>query len=111
MSRSNGDKIVATVDQAPRGFGASLLSHLRVSIVATVVLTVIVCGFYPAIVWGLAQALFHQQANGSLLKKDGTATDKDEEAVGSAYLGQSFSDPSYFPPRPSNAGSGYDPTA
>jgi K+-transporting ATPase ATPase C chain len=111
MSRSNGDQIVSKQDQAPRGFGTSLLSHLRVSIVATIVLTVIVCGFYPAIVWGLAQTLFHQQANGSLLKKDGTPTDKDEEAVGSACLAQGFSDPSYFHPRPSNAGSGYDATA
>jgi K+-transporting ATPase ATPase C chain len=112
MNRSNNDNIVPKTEEAPQSLGGALLAHLRVSIVATVVLTIIVSGFYPAVVWGLAQALFHHQANGSLLKKDGSATDKDEEAVGSAYLGQSFSDPGYFHPRPSNAGSnGYDATA
>jgi len=112
MNRSNQDNIAPPAEEAPSSLGASLLVHLRVSIIATVVLTIIVSGFYPAVVWGLAQALFHHQANGSLLKKDGTATDKDEEAIGSAYLGQNFSDPSYFHPRPSNAGSnGYDATA
>ena len=54
-----------------RGFIAEMLTHLRVSIVATIVLGVIVSGIYPAIVWGLAQALFPHQANGSLIKKDG----------------------------------------
>jgi K+-transporting ATPase ATPase C chain len=66
---------------------------------------------YPAIVWGLARAIFHHQANGSLIKKDGTSTDNDAEAVGSALLGQPFSDAKYFQPRPSAAGGGYDPTA
>jgi K+-transporting ATPase ATPase C chain len=92
-------------------FTLEMLSHLRVSIVATIVLGVIVSGIYPVIVWGLAQALFHHQANGSLIKKDGTPTDNDSEAVGSALLGQPFSDAKYFHPRPSAAGNGYDPTA
>ena len=77
---------------------AAAISRCR--IIATLVLAVIVCGIYPAIVWGLAQALFHDKANGSLVKKDGTPTDKDEEAVGSALLGQPFSDAGYFHPRP-----------
>ena len=94
-----------------RSFVGEMLTHLRVSIVATIVLGVIVSGIYPAIVWGLAQTLFHHQANGSLIKKDGTPTDNDSEAVGSALLGQPFSDVKYFHPRPSAAGNGYDPTA
>ncbi|MGA2443608.1 MAG: potassium-transporting ATPase subunit C [Tepidisphaeraceae bacterium] len=93
------------------GFAGEMFTHLRVSIVATIVLGVIVSGIYPAIVWGLAQALFHHQANGSLIKKDGMPTDNDSEAVGSALLGQPFSDVKYFHPRPSAAGNGYDPTA
>src|SRR4030095_38611 len=88
-----------------------MLTHLRISIIATLVLAVICCGIYPALVWGLSQAMFHHQANGSLIKKDGTPTDNDAEAVGSALLGQQFSDAKYFHPRPSAAGDGYDPTS
>jgi K+-transporting ATPase ATPase C chain len=86
----------------------SLLSHVWASIAATVVLTIICCGVYPLIVWGIAQTVFPNQANGSLVKKDGTYTTKDEEAVGSSLLGQNFSAPQYFHPRPSAAGAGYD---
>lgn len=83
---------------------ASLWTHLRVSIVATLALAVLVCGIYPLVVWGLAQLLFHDKANGSLIK------DKDGQVVGSALIGQNFSDAKYFHPRPSAAGSGYDAT-
>ena len=88
-----------------------LLAHVRVSIVATILLAVIVSGIYPVIVWGLAQLIFPHQANGSLIGKDGKPVTKDADAVGSALLGQSFSDAKYFHPRPSSAGNGYDPTA
>jgi len=82
-----------------------MLTHLRISIVATLVLAVIVCGLYPVVVWGLSQLIFHDKANGSLI------TDKDGKVIGSRLLGQNFSDAKYFHPRPSAAGSGYDPTA
>jgi K+-transporting ATPase KdpC subunit len=85
-----------------------LLQHLRVSIVATIVLAVIVSGVYPLLVFGLAQVIFPNQANGSLIGKDGKPVTKDADAVGSAIIGQSFSDAKYFHPRPSAAG--YDPT-
>ena len=88
-----------------------MLTQLRISIIATLVLAVICCGIYPAIVWGLSQAMFHHKANGSLIAKDGSPTDNDADAVGSALLGQPFSDAKYFHPRPSAAGNGYDPTA
>src|SRR5690349_14930607 len=89
----------------------TLLHHLRVSIIATILLAIVCCGIYPLIVWGLAQAIFPHQANGSLVTRDGKPTNNEADAVGSALLGQSFSDAKYFHPRPSAAGSGYDPTA
>ncbi|CAN5465531.1 K(+)-transporting ATPase subunit C [soil metagenome] len=89
----------------------SLLGHLWASVAATAILTVIVSGIYPVLVWGIAQLAFPNQANGSLVKKDGSYTTKDEEAVGSSLLGQNFSAPQYFHPRPSAAGAGYDATS
>lgn len=88
--------------------GGSFLEHLWASIASTVLLVVICCGIYPLIVWGIAQAAFPAKANGSLVKRDGSYTTKDDEAVGSALLGQNFSAPQYFHPRPSSAGNGYD---
>jgi K+-transporting ATPase ATPase C chain len=110
MNRNNAPSLTQS-ETSSRGFAAEMITHLRISIIATIVLGIVCCGIYPAIVWGLAQAMFHNKANGSLIKKDGTPTDNDSEAVGSALLGQSFSDVKYFHPRPSAAGSGYDPTA
>jgi K+-transporting ATPase ATPase C chain len=102
--------------------GGSFLGHLWASIATTVVLTIICCGLYPLIVWGVAQAAFSNQANGSLVKKDGTPTSDEKQAVGSSLLGQQFALPGYFHPRPSAAnnaagsssysvGAGYDPTS
>jgi K+-transporting ATPase ATPase C chain len=118
MTRNNSDNpnYKITADAPERGFVMEMLTHLRISIIATVVLAVICCGIYPMIVWGLAQTLFHHKANGSLIAKDGTPTDDDKQAVGSSLLGQPFSDEKYFHPRPSAAasptwwGNGYDAT-
>ena len=56
--------------------------------------------------------LFYNKANGSLIDKDGIPSlTKEADAVGSALIGQSFSDGKYFHPRSSAAGNGYDPTA
>ncbi len=89
----------------------SFFGHLRASISSTLLLLVICCGIYPMIIWGIAQTVFPRQANGSLVRKDGTAAPKDEDAVGSSLLGQNFSLPAYFHPRPSAAGAGYDSTS
>jgi len=83
--------------------GGSLLGHIWASIGATLVLGVICCGLYPLAVWGIGQTFFPHQANGSLVKKDGTPTTDDTQAVGSALIGQSFTAPVYFHPRPSAA--------
>lgn len=84
------------------GGGLTILSvSIRVSIVF-----IIICGIlYPLVSTGAAQLLFPHQANGSLLK-DGSG-----EVIGSALIGQSFTDPSYFHGRVSSidhnaAGSG-----
>ena len=79
----------------------NILNELRISVIATVCLAVLLCGIYPAIVWGIAQGLFHSQANGSLVSVKG-------QVIGSSLLAQSFTGAGYFHPRPSAAGDGYD---
>jgi potassium-transporting ATPase KdpC subunit len=77
-------------------------SHIRGAVVSTLLLAVVCCGLYPLIVFGIAQLLFRDQANGSLI------VSADGSVRGSKLLGQAFSDPKYFHPRPSAAGNGYD---
>jgi K+-transporting ATPase ATPase C chain len=57
--------------------------------------TLLTGAVYPALVATLAQLLFSDQANGSLLK------DKEGQPVGSALIGQTFTNPKYFWSRPS----------
>jgi K+-transporting ATPase ATPase C chain len=70
-------------------------------------LTLILTGLlYPVVVTGLAQGLFPNRANGSLL------TDARGNIIGSELIGQGFASPAYFQPRVSAAGDkGYDATA
>lgn len=78
------------------------LSELRSAVMVTLALSVVCCGLYPLVVFGISQALFRDKANGSLIvEKDGTVR-------GSTLLGQGFTAEKYFHPRPSSAGSGYD---
>jgi len=71
----------------------------------TLLMTVLTGLIYPGLVTGLCQLLFSRPANGSLVEVNG-------KIVGSALLGQNFSKPEYFHPRPSAAGNdGYDATA
>jgi K+-transporting ATPase ATPase C chain len=81
-----------------------ITNQLRPAIVMTLLICVLTGFIYPGVVTGLAQVLFHRQANGSLVAVNGTV-------VGSALIGQPFTQRWYFHPRPSAAGAGYDATA
>jgi potassium-transporting ATPase KdpC subunit len=71
-----------------------MLRTFKDAFLMLVVLTIVTGVVYPLIVTGIAQGLFPAQANGSLIERDG-------KAVGSALIGQPFSDPKYFWSRPS----------
>jgi K+-transporting ATPase ATPase C chain len=73
---------------------------LRVLLVLTVLLGL----GYPLAVMGISQLLMNDQANGSLVEREG-------EVVGSALIGQTFEGAEWFHSRPSAAGEGYDPLA
>ncbi len=80
-----------------------MLKQLKPAVLSVLVLTVFCSALFPAVITGVAQALFHRHANGSLLTQNGVV-------VGSELIAQGFAAPGYFHPRPSAAGSGYDAT-
>ncbi|HUS10165.1 MAG TPA: potassium-transporting ATPase subunit KdpC [Pyrinomonadaceae bacterium] len=77
--------------------------NLITSVLMTIVTTALLGLVYPLIVTGLAQVIFPDQANGSLIRSaEGTV-------IGSRLIGQPFSSPGHFRSRPSAAGTnGYD---
>jgi K+-transporting ATPase ATPase C chain len=80
-----------------------LLQGLARPVVVSAVFFMLVSGIgYPLVTTGVAQLLFHDQADGSIIARDG-------QIVGSAVIGQEFTKPDYFHPRPS-ATSGPDPS-
>jgi K+-transporting ATPase ATPase C chain len=79
-----------------------MFNHLRPALVMIFLFTALTGIAYPLVITGLAQLVFHDAANGSLLRG------RDGHVLGSKLIGQSFSGPQYFHPRPSAAGAGYD---
>lgn len=71
-----------------------MLKELRPAIIVFVLLTVLTGLVYPLGMTGIAGTLFPQQAQGSLIEKDG-------RVIGSGMIGQVFADDKYFHGRPS----------
>jgi len=77
--------------------------NLITALLMTIVTTALFGLLYPLVVTGLAQVIFPDKANGSLIKRE------DGTVIGSRLIGQPFPSPGYFRSRPSAAGAaGYD---
>jgi K+-transporting ATPase ATPase C chain len=74
------------------------MKDIKPAILLFIIFTIICGGIYPAVVTGVAHALFPKQAAGSFV------TDKSGKDLGSTLIGQPFSDAKYFWPRPSATG-------
>jgi len=72
-----------------------MIKLIKPAVMMLLIWTLLTGVIYPALVTGLAQVIFPDQANGSILR------DKQDKAVGSALIGQPFSDNRYFWGRPS----------
>jgi K+-transporting ATPase ATPase C chain len=81
-----------------------LISALRPALVLTLAFAALLGLAYPALMTGIGQVLFADQARGSLIRRNG-------KVIGSELIGQSFVAPGYFHGRPSAAGKGYDAAA
>ena len=80
--------------------------EIMIALRATVVTLILTGLVYPLAMTGAAQVLFHDKANGSLVR------DEKGRVVGSALIGQAFANPAYLQGRPSAAGNnGYDATS
>jgi potassium-transporting ATPase KdpC subunit len=83
---------------------AGLAQQLRPAILSVLVLSLLTGGLFPVVLFAIGVLLFPYQAGGSLTVLGGAI-------VGSRLIGQDFTGPEWFQPRPSAAGNGYDGTA
>ncbi len=81
---------------------SDISSAARPAAVLLLLFTLLTGLAYPAVVLGIAQAVFPAQANGSLVRN------ADGQVIGSDLIGQTFAAPRYFHGRPSAAGKGYE---
>ena len=95
----------STVQQVfPAAPLAKLNEQVRPVILGVLVLTLLTGCVFPLVLFAVARPLFGHQATGSLITGDTGVV------IGSELIGQDFSRPEYFHPRPSAAGNGYDAT-
>ena len=78
------------------------MKHLRPALLLTAFFVILTGLIFPGVVWAIGRIAFPDRAAGSLIR------DASGNVVGSKLLGQAFSRPEYFHPRPSAAGAGYD---
>jgi K+-transporting ATPase ATPase C chain len=88
----------------PRPPPAAAREQLWPTLLSVLLLTLLTGVLFPLLLAALAWPLFPRQAGGSLVARG-------DAVVGSDLIGQNFSGPGYFHPRPSAAGDGYDPAA
>ena len=70
------------------------MKYLRQALISLVILTLLTGVIYPLFIYGIGKVFFSNQANGSLIEKDG-------QIIGSSLIGQQFSQAKYFWSRPS----------
>lgn len=78
-----------------------MFTNLRPAATLFLLMTLLLGTLYPVAMTGLAQTVFPAQSGGSLIEREG-------KVIGSSLIAQGFSGESYFHPRPSAAGAGYD---
>jgi K+-transporting ATPase ATPase C chain len=97
----NGEPLSERSDDAGQLSAHTVLDEVRPLVAAVTLLTLLTGIVFPVFLIALAYPLFPHQAGGSLIVRDGVV-------VGSELIGQAFTGPGYFQPRPSAAGRGYD---